>query len=70
MYCKSLLFYLVYAVVITTIGVDCHIETGCSAYNCKRFCMKAPATPGDNGFKFEFEKSDNKYISGATYKGK
>lgn len=49
------------------------IETGCSAYDCKRTCINsnnAVQTPGDNGFKFEVEGlKDNKYVPDRIYKG-
>lgn len=71
MICKSLLVYLFYiAVIILNIEVNGQIENGCSAYKCKRTCMKTAATPGDNGFRLEFENSNEKYIPGETYKCK
>lgn len=50
------------------------IDTGCSAYDCKRNCINSNSihqTPGDNGFRFEIEGlKDNKFMPEHIYKGK
>ena len=45
------------------------INNGCKAYDCHRYCMNydISKTPGDNGFKFEVNSIDNKYIPEKTY---
>lgn len=59
--------------VLASSSSNMMLESGCSAYDCKRTCIdtsRIRQTPGDNGFWFQIEGlRNNKYTPEKIYKG-
>lgn len=67
---KSILIILVNVLMsISSFTFANMINNGCKAYDCHRYCIshEISKTPGDNGFKFEVNSIENKYIPEKTY---